>query len=365
MRKAILSCLIPAALVLGASGAECVVRYYILELPSLKSSVSDASLPGIAKPRRTGPMSGGSPEPDASVVYDMACGVSETGVIAGRSGATIVTWGLSGEEPKSRYKPPKEQVADVTATNGTGVMCGRIADIETGRTKAIVVDETGKLTDLGDIGGRHADARGINDSGAVIGSAFTKEGESKAFLWKPKGSMQALALLSGFTRSGAHDINTAGQIVGFCGPSAVIWEADGSVKELSMPKDHNRCVAYAVNSKGQVAGEATDAQNKTRAFFWDPQKGTAVQMESAPGYEESRAEDLNDKGHIVGWVRSSQNETRAAMWNTEGKLADLGQLSKDVDSQAFGINNAGFIVGVTKSRDGKTQHAVVWTPKNE
>ncbi|MBI5747805.1 MAG: hypothetical protein HZA00_01680 [Nitrospinae bacterium] len=68
------------------------------------------------------------------------------------------------------------------------------------------------ITDLGTLpGGNQSYAYGINNSGQVVGSAFTEAGYYHAFLYSG-GVMQDLGTLGG-THSFASGINDSGQVV--------------------------------------------------------------------------------------------------------------------------------------------------------
>jgi probable HAF family extracellular repeat protein len=78
--------------------------------------------------------------------------------------------------------------------------------------------------DLGTLGGRYSEAMAINESGQVVGWAYTSDGytngESQhAFLYSNGGPMQDLNDLidptSGWTLETARGINDSGQIVGY------------------------------------------------------------------------------------------------------------------------------------------------------
>jgi probable HAF family extracellular repeat protein len=75
------------------------------------------------------------------------------------------------------------------------------------------VYRAGVLTDLGTLGGAHASAVDINDSGHVIGSsARAIDGRPRAFVWRD-GTMTELPTPEEAS-AGASDINNRGQIVG-------------------------------------------------------------------------------------------------------------------------------------------------------
>jgi probable HAF family extracellular repeat protein len=67
------------------------------------------------------------------------------------------------------------------------------------------------MTDLGTLGGKSSVAYAISPSGLVVGSSFTRDGLSHAFLWQ-NGVMTDLGSLGG--TSHAQAVNRAGWVVG-------------------------------------------------------------------------------------------------------------------------------------------------------
>src|SRR4051812_28169634 len=73
---------------------------------------------------------------------------------------------------------------------------------------------TGIMRDLGTLpGGTYSYVRAINESGQVVGSAGTADGEVHAFRWTPSSGMQDLGTLGG-SDSYAQAVNAAGQVTG-------------------------------------------------------------------------------------------------------------------------------------------------------
>jgi probable HAF family extracellular repeat protein len=68
-------------------------------------------------------------------------------------------------------------------------------------------------TALGTLGGNNSVARGINETGQIVGWSHTSDGDWHAFLWQNGEGMQDLGTLGG-NNSEAFGINEAGQIVG-------------------------------------------------------------------------------------------------------------------------------------------------------
>ena len=184
---------------------------------------------------------------------------------------------------------------------------------------AVSWDPAGNRTELGSLPGLPSSlANGINDSGAIVGFAFTKDFlSSRAFVWHEGSGMQPLADLGG-SASLAQSINASGTIVGWADDAigaihAVRWDASGQITDLNPP--------------GAV----------------------------------SQALGINDKGDIVGWVfAAGASAAHAWLWRRDGTQVDLQTLG-GASSQANAVNNSLVIVGVSDRRVGQPV-AFIWTP---
>ncbi len=104
-----------------------------------------------------------------------------------------------------------------------------------------------------------------------------------------------------------------------------------------------------------------------RAFRWTAESGI-VDLGTLTGPDGfSDASAVNARGQIVGQstaVVTAPNAggltIDAALWDDNG-IHDLGTLPGDLGSRAFGINNAGQIVGLSVSFALQSR-AVLWTP---
>jgi probable HAF family extracellular repeat protein len=98
--------------------------------------------------------------------------------------------------------------------NSSGAVVGD-AEVSPGGPLQAFVDSNGTMTNLGTLGGGSSIARGICDSGQIVGQAQTASGAEDAFLYV-NGSMADLNSLInpslGWTLTYAYDVNRAGQI---------------------------------------------------------------------------------------------------------------------------------------------------------
>jgi len=130
-----------------------------------------------------------------------------------------------------------------------------------------------------------------------------------------------------------------------------------------------------LNDSGQVVGQ----EDTVFPFLWTPTvpNGTVdtsirLPLPPAGGSEEGSATSINANGDVVGFANAldpfGNVVQRAVLWGAgSGAFQDLGTLMRSGagpflgNSHAFGINNAGTIVGVSDTFTG-TRHAFVFDP---
>ena len=167
---------------------------------------------------------------------------------------------------------------------------------------------SGRMTDLGTLGGAYSYAYGLNNSGVVVGKADTSVfGQTHAFTWADD-TMQDLGTLGG-ANSLAYQINDAGMVVGYSETGdgetrhAFLY-TDGQMRDLGALPDLPESIAYAVNGAGDAVGGASPAPDvpSTRALLW--RSGQAIDLNrllppnSGWTLEEARA--INDRGQVAG-----------------------------------------------------------------
>ena len=208
-------------------------------------------------------------------------------------------------------------------------------------------------------GSDHGSARGINDSGEIVGSSNTQT-SVRAFRTTRGGALQELPPLPGDTASEAFAINASGQAVGFSsgpnGVTAVVWPRNGAGQSLGRLPGGRDSRALAVNDRGDIVGSARTGASLKHAFIWS--NGRMTDLGTLPGDEESEAFGVNNTGDVVG-TSTGAGRTHAVLWRN-GVPQDLGTLPGGFISRAMSINDRGDVVGTSSL--GHDLHAFVWTP---
>ena len=204
----------------------------------------------------------------------------------------------------------------------------------------------GSVTDL-----KPPELSAINDSGQIVGGSGLYQNNKLTQI----PAVYSEAALGGPDSTNATAINNQGQIVGSClvGPASLttvnahaVLYANGQLTDLGT-LNGVYSNATAINNQGQIVGYATigsgisgPVQGLTylslQAFLW--QNGVLSAL-ATPDGGNSEAYGINDGGQIVGAVTGADGSSRVALWQN-GNLQDVG-----IPGQALGINNAGQIVG--------------------
>ncbi len=210
------------------------------------------------------------------------------------------------------------------------------------------------VRDVGSLPGYSlSEALGINAAGQIVGTSRDGESQSRPFLWAD-GVMTDLGTLGG-SRGSANAISNTGLIVGesedaYRTMHAFVWE-NGVMTDLGPG------VAFAVNDQRQAVGCGfpTSPAPPCHAVLW--QNGQVTDLGTVGGHSGS-AYGINNAGQVVGSSLSTDGFMHAFLWRG-GTMTDLGGLSGYQFSVAWDINDAGQVVGSSYGADGIT-HAVLW-----
>jgi probable HAF family extracellular repeat protein len=167
--------------------------------------------------------------------------------------------------------------------------------------RGFVVGLDGVMRDVGSLGGATI-ARDVSDRGVVVGSSRLADGQTRAFALE-HGVMRELASLGGRFAE-ATGINKSGVIVGSATrpgfPNgqrrAVLWRKDGSIVDLgTLGGPFAR--AWKINARGDVVGDSVTAAGDVHAFLY--RNGVMHDLGTLGG-DSSFALGLNSAGNVVG-----------------------------------------------------------------
>ena len=291
------------------------------------------------------------------------------------------------------------------AVNSSGWVTGGSELTPLGTTDAFLWTPSTGMQDLGNLGGMYTYGFGVNSAGDVTGESDASSGGYHAFLWTSLAGMQDLGVLYGGSESFSvgqaiddHDrvvgwedasrglrallfangktydlekqvgesfvtargINNKGQVVGSSEFDAVIWTKVNGLTHLGTLHQSSATSGFAMNPSGTIiAGDDLYQGNIFTAIAWilDPASGTYVLNNLGAG----QAYGVNDGCQVVG----ESGFLRAFVWTPMDGREDLNTLippnSGLVLHWAFGINNAGQIVGQAIDSQGNT-HGYLLTP---
>ena len=246
----------------------------------------------------------------------------------------------------------------------------------------------GVMTPLPTLGGNNASAFTLNDRSQVVGLAenSTKDPncpspqvlDFEAVIWGPNpGDIKMLPPLPGDSVGFALGINNLGQAVGssgtcanttsggfVIGPHAVLW-SNGTVTDLGNLGGKLGNVAAAINSRGEVVGASNlPGEAIAHPFLWT--KDTGMQDLGALGTDVGGFPTaINNNSQMVGGSCDISGNCRAFLWQNK-VLTDLNSLIP-ADSPwyllfAYGINDAGEIVGQALQKSTGQVHAILAIP---
>jgi probable HAF family extracellular repeat protein len=149
----------------------------------------------------------------------------------------------------------------------------------------------------------------------------------------------------------------AAQLLGWTAVIAVLstgaWAQTYTATDLGTLRPGSARV-HAVNAAGQaVGGSGYPHGAETHAFFWQ-KRGGIRDLGTLAGGDYSAAFGINDAGTVVG-TSNVATSMHAFIWTSAQGLRDLGTLPGANASAAFAINNQGQIAGSSGA------HAALWT----
>src|SRR5437773_8018677 len=271
------------------------------------------------------------------------------------------------------------------------------------------------LTDLGTLGGPNSSVTWNvkNTQGIIVGISQTADPEplgeawssaffystpnnvgyiNLGFIWQ-NNQMRGLLPFSGGDNSFATGANNFGQAVGWAengvhdtacvSPQVLqfrpaVWTlGPDNIQDLPLIPGDSSGAATAINDIGQIVGisgicdQAVGRHTAKHAVLWE--NGTVTDIypnPPAPWWNTPTA--INQRGDVVGFAGDPAfvegDVLHAFMWTKEDGIRQLKPLPhrtpKHVDSEAYGINEARQVVGVSCDTDLVDCRAVIWDHGN-
>jgi probable HAF family extracellular repeat protein len=242
------------------------------------------------------------------------------------------------------------------AINSSGDVVGAGDPDNSGNLQAFVWRPTSGVQWLGSLGGNLSSAKGINNSGTVVGLSYTAANTKHAFDWTQGGGLQDLTTdltsTGGATAVGA---NSSNQVVGYYFPNGshntlgFTWTQAGGLQSLGQAGT----LAYAINDAATVVGQMLVANGYRHAFSWTQTGG--FQDLGSLGGGHSSALSINSQGWIVGTSLTSANALlHGFLWTPSRGTQDftvLAGLSPTAQPYSMQVNDFG-VIAVTTNKYG-------------
>jgi probable HAF family extracellular repeat protein len=232
----------------------------------------------------------------------------------------------------------------------------------------------GALKNLGTLNGQGTAGQGVNDQGQVTGNSDPGN-VGHPFLSQPGGGfLMDLATLGGPTSGAGLGVNNGGRVSGFfyIGNNTSRFHAfltgpnGGGMMDLGTlgaTIGNDRSIGYSVNDVGEVTGTSTTVDPNTIHAFLTGLNGVGMMDLGSLGGSNSGGLSVNDVGQVVGYSTLANNFTIHAFLSKSvgSPLVDLGTLGGDRDSEAFGINHAGQVVGWSGDSNANIHRAFLYS----
>ena len=267
------------------------------------------------------------------------------------------------------------------------------------------------LTDLGTLGGPNSSVTWSvkNTAGVIVGISQTAHpeplGESWSsaffystpnnvgyinlgFVWQ-QGQMRGLPNFPGGNNGFATGANNLGQVVGWAengvhDPSCcctqvlqflpTMWTLGppDQIHALPLVSGDSSGAATAINDSGQIVGisgscdQAIGRHSAKHAVLWE--NGGVTEIGPFPAQWWNTPTAINQHGDVVGFAGDPAfvdgDVLHAFKWTREDGIRPLkplkGRTPQHVDSEAYGINEAGQVVGVSCDAGQTDCRAVIW-----
>ena len=330
--------------------------------------------------------------------------------------------GTAKAKPKAQYNVSNLASFGGTSSGGNSINdqswaagYSRLPD----RNRHATLWRSGLLSDLDTLGGPNSSVTWNvkNTAGIIVGISQTADPEplgewwssfafystpnnigfiNLGFVWEQSlGQMRGLPNFPGGNNGFATGANNLGQVVGWAengvhdptcctgGPTChqvlqfrpAVWTLGppDQIQDLPLIPGDSSGAATAINDNGQIVGisgicdQAVGRHTAKHAVLWE--NGTVMDIyPDAPAPWWNTPTAINQHGDVVGFAGDPafvEGEIlHAFIWTKDNGIKALkplrGRVPEHVDSEAYGINEAGQVVGVSCDAEQNDCRAVIW-----
>ncbi|MEO6391222.1 MAG: carboxypeptidase regulatory-like domain-containing protein [Pyrinomonadaceae bacterium] len=301
------------------------------------------------------------------MVSVFAAGLAATGRVSAQTKQTSIK-DTSLTRTEGVPAGPQYQIFDLgvvlmtdTASQGFGVSSGGVAvgrSVRTGGSQAFTWNFGGGLVGLPLLAGRSfAVSNAANDSDTVVGTAAASLfGTSRLPVVWQNGAISQLPLPAGETLGDANDVNASGIAVGSVNSGslqkAVIYNgATATLISQTTSGGSFFQTAFGINDSGRVVGPGIDPNNAARnvGMVYDIGQSAAFEVGALPGANGALAFGVSNAGHVVGSSMLNQGSGQPFIWTQAGGMVAIPLAAGTSQGSARAVNSAGWAVGTDSS----------------
>jgi probable HAF family extracellular repeat protein len=247
--------------------------------------------------------------------------------------------------PAARALPSLYHLTDLGADSegvhldASGEVAG-IDDPSNAFAPAVWID--GVLTDLPSLDGMGS-ANSVNASGVVGGSVLTTDFSSHAALWSSAGDLTDLGVVIGANASYVAAINDSGDCAIIADAHAYLSSACTGTNLVDIGSlGGGDTSVFGLANNGWITGMSHTGTSALHAFVY--RNGHMRDLGELPAYHDAGAYGVNEAGHVVGTLGAHPHHLLAGFFWNGKRMVAIGTLGGK-SSQAYGINRFDVVVG--------------------
>jgi len=239
-------------------------------------------------------------------------------------------------------------VSSATSISSSGLVAG-YGDTSSATSEPFLWSSGVGLSGL-NVGSALALGRGVNTSGKVVGYQLSAD-LSTTYAFSANGAGTALIPTLGGANNLATAINDSDTVVGYSDTadgSQIAFSYHGAtLSSLGLLPGGTTSAAYAINASGVIAGQADAADGSFHAVVSNG--GVWTDLGVPFGYASSGATAIAGSGRVAGTLTNELGATMGFVWTPSEPtgMTLLGALTPGGDSQAYGVNSSGLVVGTS------------------